>query len=57
MHSSKFRVEQSHAVQVFPKTRNFYASVGKRALDLLVVAAALPFLVPFFLIVGALVVN
>ena len=55
MHSSKFRVEHSHAVQVFPKSRKFYAVVGKRTLDLLVVLAALPFLVPFFIIVSALV--
>ena len=55
VHSSKFRVSGSQAVEVFPETRGVYSQGLKRALDFLVVLAALPILVPFFVIVGALI--
>lgn len=55
MHSSKFRVSETHAVRALPKTKGIYALGLKRALDFLVVLAALPFLIPFFLIVGAVI--
>ncbi len=55
MHSSKFRVSGSQALEVFPKSRGLYVLGLKRVLDFLVVLAALPILVPFFMLVGALI--
>ncbi|MDJ0638639.1 MAG: sugar transferase [Paracoccaceae bacterium] len=45
----------SQALEVFPKSRGLYALGLKRVLDFLVVLAALPILVPFFMLVGALI--
>ena len=55
MHSSKFRVSESHAVGDLLKSHGVYALGFKRILDFLIVLAALPILLPFFLIVGGLI--
>ena len=57
VHSSKFLVADSRPFEISKKRKGLYASGLKRALDLLFVIAALPFLVPFFLIVSALIAT
>ncbi len=55
MHSSKLVAAEYSAVHSVIKKRGPYVAGLKRALDLAVVLAAVPFLVPFFLVVGALI--
>ncbi len=55
MHSSKLVAAESQAISNHLKSKGSYASGLKRVLDFVVVVAALPFLVPFFAIIGALI--
>jgi len=55
VHSSKVIAADSLAVEAAVNTRSLYAAGFKRVLDLAVVLAALPFLIPFFLLIGALI--
>ncbi len=55
VHTSKIRMSDTHAVGTFAKSRGPYALGLKRVLDVLVVTLALPVLIPFFIIVSALV--
>ncbi len=53
--SSKFLTAESRAVAKGASKRSVYLLGGKRVLDILFVLAAIPILVPVFLIVGALI--
>ncbi len=53
--SSKFLAAESQAVQQVSKQRGVYAMGAKRLLDVLIVLAALPFLIPVFLVVSAVI--
>lgn len=55
MHSSKLVAAESRAVNQGILDKGLYASGLKRCLDLVVVFAALPFLLPFFAIIAALI--
>lgn len=55
MHSSKLVAADSQAVRAASDRKGPYVAGLKRVLDLAVVLVALPFLVPFFLLVGALI--
>ncbi|MEM6385426.1 MAG: sugar transferase [Pseudomonadota bacterium] len=55
MHSSKLIAADAQAVSQGEFGKGLYASGLKRALDFVLVFATLPFLIPFFLIIGALV--
>lgn len=54
VHSSKFGVAGSPAIKVSTNNRKIYAKGFKRLLDLLVVLAALPILLPVFVVICAL---
>lgn len=55
VHSSKLFAAGSEAAFQHKQSRGIYSAGAKRVLDVLIVLAAAPFLVPFFLIIGALV--
>lgn len=55
VHSSKLVAAESQAVHSISVRRGPYVAGLKRVLDLAVVLVALPFLAPFFLLVGALI--
>lgn len=54
MHSSKFRLADTQAISSSVESKGLYALGLKRTLDFVIVALALPFLIPFFLIVSLL---
>ncbi len=53
--SSKFLPAESQAVQQVSKKSGVYAMGAKRLFDILIVIAALPFLLPVFLVVSAVI--
>lgn len=55
VHSSKVLASNSEAVKQYSETQGPYAAGLKRCFDILVVLAALPFILPFFVIVGSLI--
>ncbi len=55
MQPSKFWTAESQAVASDTNKRGFYVLGAKRVLDVVIVLAALPILVPVFLFVGALI--
>lgn len=57
MHSSKLVAAGSQPVNPGVFDKGFYASGFKRVLDLFVVLAALPFLLPFFAIIALLIAR